>query len=390
MSEKGNDNGSWPPALGLALIGLAALLLVGAGIAMWQLRAAPRVVPAPHWVSKTPLVAGFSAEKLAAFSDQAGGAGCIIHQGEMIHAWGDITARQDMGGAADPLYAFWALRAIQDGLAGSLDDRILVWMPALKELNPDLDFKDRQITLRHLLRQTSGYGLRERPGEAFVTTGDSRMLLANVLSRHVYRARPGRENQLFSHCEPGLTLGFEDEPLLKSESKPLGRICISVRDLARFGLLTLYKGRWADTTVLRQDLFREMLGNRLSAKRVQPASGNGAERLADFPEVVSDEQETNHLGCRGLSWWFNRRVAGRDGTLLPQLPRDIFLAEGWAGRTALILIPKERLVVAWALEPQENRTWHPFSEVGRFKVAEMLHVLLEARAEPNLYLAPEE
>lgn len=390
MKKNAHEHGSWPPAVGLALIGLAVLLLAGAGIAIWQLRCAPRVVPGEEWASKSPLAAGFSSEKLAAFSERVGGAGCILHRGEMIHSWGDISARQDMGGAADPLYAFWAMRAIQDGLAGSLDDRILVWAPALRDLNPDLDFKDRQITLRHLLNQTSGYGLQEKPGEAFATTGDSRMLLAHVLNRGVYRARPGRENQLFSRCEPHLTLGFEDDPILKSETQPLGRIFISVRDLARFGLLTLYKGRWGDATVLRQDLFQEMLDSCLSPKRVQPASGKSAERLPDFPEVASDERETNHLGCRGLAWWFNRRVAGGDGWLLPELPRNILLAEGWGGRTALILIPRQRLVVVWALEPQDDPAWRPFSESGRLKVADMLHDVLDARAEPNLHLAYEE
>ena len=100
MKKNAHEHGSWPPAVGLALIGLAVLLLAGAGIAIWQLRCAPRVVPGEEWASKSPLAAGFSSEKLAAFSERVGGAGCILHRGEMIHSWGDISARQDMGGAA--------------------------------------------------------------------------------------------------------------------------------------------------------------------------------------------------------------------------------------------------------------------------------------------------
>ena len=58
-------------------------------------------------------------------------------------------------------------KAIELGLIGSLDEPILRWAPEIGNLNADLGYKDRAITFRHLLNQTSGYGLAEKPGEAF-------------------------------------------------------------------------------------------------------------------------------------------------------------------------------------------------------------------------------
>ena len=82
----------------------------------------------------------------------------------MIFTWGDVAFRGDVASSCKPIYAFLTFKAIELGLIGSLDEPILRWAPEIGNLNADLGYKDRAITLRHLLNQTSGYGLAEKPG----------------------------------------------------------------------------------------------------------------------------------------------------------------------------------------------------------------------------------
>ena len=96
--------------LGLALVAVAA-----AGV-FWAFRAAARPkFPGKTWAWKAPEAAGFSGEKLAAFSETVGGDGCLVHGGEMIFAWGEIDQRRNMASSVKPIYAFLTYKAIETG-----------------------------------------------------------------------------------------------------------------------------------------------------------------------------------------------------------------------------------------------------------------------------------
>ena len=148
-------------------IGALATAVAGAAFAAWRAAERRPVFPAEQWSWKAPEAAGFSAAKLQAFSDKAGGIGCLVHGGDMIHAWGDVAFRGDVASSAKPIYAYLVFKALEEGRIGSLDDRVERWAPEIRELNGQEGYPDRDITFRHLLSQTSGYGLEERPGEAF-------------------------------------------------------------------------------------------------------------------------------------------------------------------------------------------------------------------------------
>ena len=67
--------------------------------------------------------------------------------------------------------------------------------------------------------------------------------------------------------------------------------------------------------------------------------------------------------------------------LLPDAPPGTFLGSGYGGRFAMVAIPELDLVAVWlGVYPGIDKSaWSPFSEVGRFKVNELLRELLAAR-----------
>ena len=367
--------------------GALALALAGAATgAAWKVAAARRPpCPGAHWATKTPEAAGFSAAKLQAFADRAGGSGCLVQGGEMIFTWGDVTGRHDVVSSAKPIYAFLAFKAIEQGRLPSLDEPLLRWVPEIGNLNADLGYKDRAITFRHLLDQTSGYGLQEPPGAAFAYNDYATGLLVWTLFYRVWALPPARYDELLAGDMLGAALGFEDAPTANYQGwrKAIrGRIRMSVRDMARFALLYLRGGEWHGRRLLRQDLFREALGGclPLDFPRTQ---GRDAELLpAEWKAIGAGggKDLKNHLGCLGHFWWFNRPTPD-GGLFLPDAPPGTFMGSGWGGQFAMVAIPELDLVAVWhKVHPGEQ--WSPLSEVGRFKVNAMLRELLAARTEP--------
>lgn len=339
------------------------------------------VYPGREWSWKPPEAAGFSAPRLEAWSRQAGGTGCIVHGGEMIFSWGDIAFRGDVASSCKPIYAYLVFKAIEQGRIGSLDEQILRWAPEIGELNADLDHKDREITFRHLLTQTSGYGLREKPGAAFAYNDYATSLLVWTLFHRVYNLPPARYDELLNGPLLGAALGFEDRPTAVHPNSDRGRIRISARDLARFALLVLRGGVWNGKRLLREDLFAEALGGSLPVDFPRTA-GVEAEDLSaqGWKPLGGGKNEKNHLGCFGYYWWHDR-ITPDGQRLLPDAPPGTFLGMGYGGRFAMVVIPEEDLVVVWldVHKEWEKSAWSPFSEVGRFKVNDMLRELMAAR-----------
>ena len=358
----------------IALLVAASVLAGGAGVA-WLVARRP-VFPGERWERKAPERAGFSAEKLAAFSDQAGGAGCLVHGGRMIHEWGDTSFRNDVASSSKPIYAFLIFKAIEEGRIGSLDDRVVKWAPELAELNPELGSTEREITFRHLLSQTSGYGLEEDTGEAFAYNDYATGLLVWTLFYRVYGLPPAQYDELLNGDRLGGALGFEDRPTAVHPNSPRGRIRISVRDMARFALLYQRGGVWRGRPVLREDLFREALSDPLPLDFPRTA-GEEVAHMAEVKSIGGGKDQKNHLGCLGYFWWFNRITP--DGTrLLPDAPPGTFMGAGYGGRFAMVVMPELDLIAIW-LDVRKGEDWAPLCGTGRFKVNEMIRELLQAR-----------
>ena len=371
---KGNSGRRW------LVHGLIVGVLVAAGVGgIWRSRVAG--FPGEHWEWQAPEKAGYSSEKLEAFSRKAGGSGCIVHGGKMIHSWGNITSSVDVASSCKPIYAYLAFQAIAAGRLGSLDDHVADWLPDLRELNADLGHKDREITFRHLLSQTSGYGLKEKPGAAFAYNDFATGMLVWVLFHEVYRLPWKQFDQILNGEQLGAALGFEDRPTILRRHLRLGRIRMSVRDMARFAWLYLRGGEWRGRRILRKDLYDLAMSGTLPPTFPR-TSGEESEYLKKLGSIGGDKDQKNHLGCLGFYWWFNR--ATPDGSLfLPDAPPGTFMGSGYGGRFAMVVIPELDLVAVWH-DVYENENWSPLSEVGRFNVNGMLRELQAARMEPGL------
>lgn len=338
-------------------------------------RRGPEVVPGEEWSWKAPEAAGFSSSRLEAVARKLGGIGCIVHGGEMMYSWGDIGTPRDAGSSIKPIYAHLLYKAVETGRIPSLDARVAEWVPEIGELNAELGFKDREITFRHLLNHVSGYGLAEKPGEAFAYNDYGVGLLVWTLFNRIYDMPP---DEVLNGEWLGAAIGFEDRPTAEDPDSKDGRIRISARDMARFALLYLRGGRWGEKQVLRPDLVRAAMGAAVPAGFPR-TSGEEAEHWTGIRSIGGGKNEKNHLGCFNHFWWFNRRTPD-GGLFLPDVPEGAFMGSGWGGRAIMIAIPKHDLVVVWLyVRPLERQMWTPLSERGRFKVNGLLAYLLEAR-----------
>ena len=105
-----------------------------------------------------------------------------------------------------------------------------------------------------MIHQTSGYGVAEAPGTAFDYNDWQMALLADTLFLEVYGTTwpaVDAESLLPRLTDP---LGCQDDPTLLAfgaGDRP-GRLAISVRDFARFGLLYLRRGRWGEQSSHRR------------------------------------------------------------------------------------------------------------------------------------------
>ena len=356
---------------------LLAVGLVAGGIVAGRLPRKP-VFPGETWDTIAPWRAGFSRSELNELSWKAGGTGCIVQGGRIVYEWGDTTARNDAASSTKPVYTYLAFQAIEAGRLASLEERVEKWMPEIGELNAALGHKDRAITFHHLLSQTSGYGLEETPGEAFAYNDYGTGLLGYLLYHRVFECPPGEDNALLNGAVLGGAIGFEHGTVVTHKRSRPGRIRISVRDQARFMLLYLRRGSWDGRQVVRPDLYEQQMGY-VTPADLPRTSGREAETLEGVETYGGGKNLKNHLGCMGYYWWFNRMTP--DGTrFLPDAPPGTFMGSGYGGRFAMIGIPELDLVVVWN-DIYDGEEWSPLSEVGRFKVNEVIRELLAARKE---------
>ena len=148
-----------------------------------------QTVPGATWSSQTPAEAGMDMDKLNAFRDHLGGRGCVVRHGYMVYTWGDQNVHQDVASACKPVIAHFLFKAIEDGRLAGLDESVAKWEPCLNDLNPGLEFKDREIRFHHLATQTSCYGVGERPGQAFDYNDWQIALFWDTLFLNVYGAK---------------------------------------------------------------------------------------------------------------------------------------------------------------------------------------------------------
>jgi CubicO group peptidase (beta-lactamase class C family) len=323
---------------------IQAKLVLAAVISLHQvgvISSAAGTFPEAHWTSCTPAEAGISSNHLARLAEIVGGRGCVARNGRMVFAWGDQTKSSDVASAFKPLLSVLMLMAVEEKRITSVDEPVARFEPRLNSLN---DGKDARITWRHLASQTSGYGLTEAPGAAYSYNDFALTFYFDTLMEKVF-ATNATEVLRTRLAEP---LQFEDSYTFNAfgpKNRP-GRLALSCRDFARFGLLILREGRWGERQLLRPEVIRLAVNSPLSpatplTRAVEAPMLPGQRSMGGGRNITPVGP-----GYYSFNWWLNRTNATGQ-RLFVDAPAEAFAASGHGGKRVLFLVPSHDLIVCW-------------------------------------------
>jgi CubicO group peptidase (beta-lactamase class C family) len=304
--------------------------------------AAPTAVfPESDWAHETPERLGLDVTNLDALAKNVGGRGVVIRHGYVGYTWGDVSKSGDVASACKPVLSHLLLRAVQDHRISSPDELTWLFEPRLKTINGG---KDAAITWRHLASQTSGYGLADAPGQTWAYNDYALALYYDTLTQNVYQS-DGDSLLEFYLAKP---LQFQDRHTFNAfgpKDRP-GRLALSVRDFARFGLLYLRDGRWGDRQLLDPKLVKLALTSPVD-RSLRQSSGKEAEMLPEQRTIGGGKRITPRgPGQYSFNWWLN--LPDKEGKeLFDALPSDAFIASGHGGKRQLTVVRSWDLIVCW-------------------------------------------
>lgn len=335
---------------------LILLCLLGSVFTGWP--APAPAFPGADWEVVPPESVHLSPAKLAELRDLVGGRGCVVRHGKMAFTWGEQSRSYDVASAVKPVISTLLFLAIHEGKLASPDARVADFEPRLTSLNGG---KDATMTWRHLASQTSGYGLAEAPGAAYSYNDFALALYYDTLMEKVFQ-QPGSEAFRQRLAGP---MQFQDE--VRFDKPRPGRLALSVRDFARFGLLALHRGRWRDQQLVPASAFATMFSSPIPATtpltRKQDAEMIPGQRSLGGTKSITP----NGPGVYSFNWWLNRDdPAGRRA--LPTAPADTILASGHGAKRTLWLIPSLDLVVSWndsLVDDHDQSPGNPNSRLNR-------------------------
>ncbi|HUU90933.1 MAG TPA: hypothetical protein VM238_06960 [Phycisphaerae bacterium] len=334
------------PARTLILPAVALLVLASVAAAAGPVR----VFPGKTWETREPAEVGLDASALKACADYVGGRACVVRHGFLVYTWGDVSKRADVASAAKAVYAHFLFKALENGKIPSLNQPAMEWEPRLRGINAALGHKDRGITWRHFANQISCYGLAEKPGAAYAYNDWQMALFWDTLFLKVYGATFDNVDETV--LRPLLTdrIGCEDKPTMMAfgtANRP-GRLAISCRDFARFGLLYMNKGNWNGKQILAEPLAVKAVSEPVP-NAIPRAGGVAAEMIPGQRSIGSTripDNQTDHMGSYSWLWWTNG--VDREGKRhWPGVPTDACGAFGHGGKRAMVVIPSLDLITSW-------------------------------------------
>ncbi len=331
------------------------------------------VFPARCWERAEPEQVGVDGGRLEAarlwYQDRAEGEPyrvVIVRFGRMIGEWEQGVAsdeRVNMASATKSLFASILGIAVEEGKITSPDARAVEYFPEMMDVPEGKGPKagrfakpeDRDITLRQLICNTSGY---MKPGETPGKIFHYQTFGMNILC-HAIAAAYGLYDSSDPDRLPGIGklieerirnptggrwayryANFEHPPgALTNIFGHSGRCDASARDMARMGLLWANYGRWGEHQIIPENWMRECV-------RAAP------DILANCPR---DEWKYGH------GFWTNDQ-----GLLWPDLPTESFAASG-AGKKHVWVCPPLALVVVQSPGVYEDQTNREF--LGRIAAA---------------------
>jgi len=326
--------------------GVAVLLLV-LSVAV----AAQDVFPDAHWQTRSAEGAGLDRAKLDAMRDFMGGRGCVVRYSYLVYEWGDIAKASDVASALKPWITHFLFVAVEEGLLPGVDARVAEYAPCLNDLNADLDHKDRKMTFRHMANQISCYGVREEPGAAFDYNDWQMALLWDTLLLKVYGTTMETADETVLHRRLTDKIQCEDSPsfLAFGPGDRAGRVAVSPRDFARFGLLYLNGGNWNGEQLISKEHVTQITTSPVP-NSIPRTAGEEAEMCPGQRTIGSQrvpDNQASHEGSYSWLWWING-VNGDGERLWPDAPQDLFAALGHAnGMRGMAVFPSLDIVVSW-------------------------------------------
>ena len=311
----------------------------------------PPVFPGHELETRPPEALGFDAARLqvagAGIEADSGGADyrlVVLRGGYLVAEWGrGIDADHELGQASASKSYFSCLLGIAEaeGVIPSADAKVVDTYPEMMDVaagegpkpGRHVFDKDRDITFRQLICNTSGY---MKPGEAPGVVFHYQTFGMNLLTNSLATAYglydsgdperlPGANQLLAEKIRDPIDgswshsyTDFEHPPEAKKGIfGHSSRVVATARETARAGWLWCNFGRWGDRQVVPEAYLRR-------------ATVTNDDILANEPE------EKWHYGH---GFWTNDH-----GKLWPDLPRDSFAARG-AGAKLIWVCPSLELVV---------------------------------------------
>ena len=309
-----------------------------------------RVFPCKEWQRRHPEELGFFEEKLRGVESWMTATGepfrvVIARHGYLAAEWNySIDAQQQIpqASAAKSCYSCLLAIAVSEGKIYSLDASVIDYYPEMIDIREGegskpgrhaLD-KDRQITFRQLICNTSGYMKPgEGPGRRFHYQTFGMNVLTNALAT-IYGLYDSRDPGRLAGCaqlikdklrDPiGGSWGHEYTDFdYRTEARKnifghFLQILASARDAARIGQLWLNWGNWNGQQVVPSDYLHQA--------------------TVTNPDILANEPEEHWR--YGHGFWVNDR-----GKQWPDLPRDSYAAWGGGARNIWVC-PGLDLVVA--------------------------------------------
>lgn len=331
-------------ALGRGLAALAAAVILALGAAAADAAELDCGVPGAYWRFVDPQAVGLAPEPLRHLAELVRGSGVVVRHGCLAFRWGRFWASRDVASAAKPVISALLLVAVREGRIAGLDEPVARFVPELAALNGG---RHAGITWRHLASQTSGYGTENVPGAAYCYNDGAIALLFDVLAERVF----GESADAIFSGRFARPLGFEDwtrfRRRFEKRADRLGRLTVSPRDFARFGLLFLHGGRWGERTLVDRQLVREAVS--LAVPESLPVRCEPAAAMLPDQRSISTVDRLPRIpgpGAYGLAWWVN--VDGPpERRSQPALPAGAFAARGHSARRMLAVVPEWDLVISW-------------------------------------------
>jgi CubicO group peptidase (beta-lactamase class C family) len=318
--------------------------------------------PESGWDGVEPSVAGWSLEKLAkaeAWSRQIGStAVMVVHHGSVVAQWGETVAKSPLASVRKSLLSALIGNAVE---RGQINMSQPIGALGVDDNEPSLSAEEKNATVRDLLQARSGIyhaALYESPDMAtqrpprfshkpgtfwYYNNWDF-----NALGTIYERAVRSSIFDAFAREIAG-PIGMQD--FLASDGEygtgaasvyPAYPIQMSARDLARFALLYLHKGRWRD-------------------RQIVPAR---------WIEASTQAYSLSEAGPGyGYLWWIGPINNGAAPSVT--LPLGSFFAAGYGGQYAFV-IPAYDLVVV-------HRAPHLPGGPNLREIGRLLWLLFDAR-----------